>query len=193
MISATLLCAALAAWATWPSSEDRGEAPTAAATQAPDPVTHTAPEVVPSAQHDSGVPVRKPVPSRSAAPRRVRPPVEVEPTQPPSHSERPSTPVPSPSHVSVRPSSTPTPRPSHVTTTADLAALIHIPRYTGMDAFAQNIADTGVLSVGPYATAAATHGTASEAASYFRSQDLNQYSKMGIGLSGDYWVIVLNY
>lgn len=80
-----------------------------------------------------------------------------------------------------------------VSATEQLRRLAGLPRYTGMDAYAQELADSGALDQGPYAKAvSATADTAAEAWELMRPSVSNGYTRCGIGLHNNYWIMVLS-
>lgn len=83
----------------------------------------------------------------------------------------------------------PTPAPANPT--GQLAAKLGLPRYTGMDAYAQDLADRHVVSAGPYAQGVSATGSVDNAYAAFHPTTFG-YRMIGIGHSGDFWVIVLN-
>lgn len=83
----------------------------------------------------------------------------------------------------------PTPAPANPT--GQLAARLGIPRYTGMDAYAQGLADRHVVSAGPYAQGVSANGSTGEAFAIFQRPAYG-YHMIGIGYNDGFWVIVLN-
>lgn len=87
----------------------------------------------------------------------------------------------------------PTPAPANPT--GDLYQRLYanapIARYPGMDAYAQGLAERNVVSAGPYRQGVSATGTVDDAYRAFRPAT-NGYRMIGIGHSGDFWVIVLN-
>lgn len=77
--------------------------------------------------------------------------------------------------------------------TAAFAALVGLPRYTGMDAWAQDIADRHApLDKGVYAEVDGGHQPGTVLALQVKASALlHGYHKIGIGYDNGYWVVVL--
>lgn len=78
--------------------------------------------------------------------------------------------------------------------TAQLASQVGLPRYTGMDAWAQGLADRHApLDKGAYAAVLGGDQVSSDFGPYVKSYAATfGYTKVGIGYSNGYWVVVLN-